>query len=293
MTDQSVPSRLQTLFELALRDYETHTKISLAEHPLAQKLEDCHSIESITTLLQDQARSFGEFRARDRMTKSIKSTTSFLYKLSAIAALGDDMGLVRQKTPMSVFHVSDIIPQAFPPAKALYTGIGVLLAVCLSSDSTSRIRYDIRMHQAANGVVDTYDALVDMLEAIEHFLKRLDIYTEIPSTPEMDEIIVKIMVELLSTLGLATKELEQGRSSESCLADILYITQRNAEEFIQGTFGGDKHTEAILQRLDRLTANEARTTAAEILKVVYGLVQDMSKQTFHTRLSPAIEYHSG
>jgi hypothetical protein len=37
----------------------------------------------------------------------------------------------------------------------------------------------------------------------------------------MDEIVFKIMVELLSTLALATKELKQERPSESILADIL------------------------------------------------------------------------
>jgi len=77
------------------------------------------------------------------------------------------------------------------------------------------------VHQAAKGVVDSYDGLVDLLEAIEHFLKRLDIYTELPPTPTMDELVVKIMVELLSTVALATKELKQG-SSESVLADVLY-----------------------------------------------------------------------
>ena len=71
-------------------------------------------------------------------------------------------------------------------------------------------------------MVDSYDAIVDLLESIEHFLKRLEIYTEIPSTPAVDELVVKIMVELLSTLTLATKELKQGRSSESLLGDILY-----------------------------------------------------------------------
>jgi hypothetical protein len=70
------------------------------------------------------------------------------------------------------------------------------------------------VHQAANGVVDSYGVLVDLLEAIEHFLKRLDIYTVIPLTPAMDELVVKIMVELLSTLGSATKHLNQGRSGE-------------------------------------------------------------------------------
>ena len=79
------------------------------------------------------------------------------------------------------------------------------------------------MHQAAKGAVDSYDALVDLLEAIEHFLKRLDIYTEIPATPAMDELVVKIMVELLSALGVATKELNQGRPSESVIPDTLHI----------------------------------------------------------------------
>jgi hypothetical protein len=51
---------------------------------------------------------------------------------------------------------------------------------------------------------------------------------------------------------------------------------------MHGIFGGDKDAEAVLQRLDRLTLEQARTTAAEILKVVYGLVQDMSKQTYCT-----------
>ena len=62
--------------------------------------------------------------------KSIRSTISFLYKLSATAVLGNDLGLVRQNLLMTVFHVSDIVLQTFPPAKALHTGLGVLLTVC-------------------------------------------------------------------------------------------------------------------------------------------------------------------
>jgi hypothetical protein len=49
----------------------------------------------------------------------------------------------------------------------------------------------------------------------------------------MDEMVVKIRVEILSTLALATRELKQGRSSESQagLADVfvtvLTATQSN------------------------------------------------------------------
>jgi hypothetical protein len=38
---------------------------------------------------------------------------------------------------------------------------------------------------------------------------------------------------------------------------------------------GETEVEAVLQRLDRLTQDEARMTAAQTLEVVYGLVKNM------------------
>ena len=73
---------------------------------------------------------------------------------------------------------------------------------------------DIHSSQAFKGVTAHLDALVDLLEFVEHFLKRLNIYTKVPPTPAMTEIIVKIMVEIPSTLALATKQINQGRPSE-------------------------------------------------------------------------------
>jgi hypothetical protein len=63
--------------------------------------------------------------------------------------------------------------------------------------------------------MDSYDALVDVFESIDHFLNRLDIYTKIPPTVAMTEMVVKILVELLSTLALSTKQIKEGKSSES------------------------------------------------------------------------------
>jgi hypothetical protein len=54
-----------------------------------------------------------------------------------------------------------------------------------------------------------------LLESIGNFLNRLEIYTEIPPTEAMNEMVVKILVELLSTLALMTKETRQGKRSES------------------------------------------------------------------------------
>ncbi len=63
---------------------------------------------------------------------------------------------------------------------------------------------------------ESYDTLVDIFECIENFTGRLKIYTEIQLTPPMIGVMVKIMVELLAVLALATKQIKQGRLSTSC-----------------------------------------------------------------------------
>ena len=139
MPDQPGSSRLRPLFESALQDYKVKTNITLAKHPVAEQLENCHSVESITALLQGQMRAFSDFRGSDRIMTSIKSTVSFLYELSATASLNNDAGLVCQKALMELSHVSDVVLQAFPPANAIYTGLGVLLAVCAIFKVTNRV----------------------------------------------------------------------------------------------------------------------------------------------------------
>ena len=79
----------------------------------------------------------------------------------------------------------------------------------------------VYLWQAVKDTTASYDTLVDLLESMEGFLSRLDIYAKIPTTPIMAEIIVKIMIELLSTLAVATKQVEQGRPSGSIVADAV------------------------------------------------------------------------
>ena len=91
----------------------------------------------------------------------------------------------------------------------------------------------------------------------------------------MTEMVIKILVELLSALALVTKQIRQGKPSESVFGEVLYyLTQRNAEKLVKKLLG-EKDVEAVLHRLDRLTQDEARMTAAQTLEVVYGLVQNM------------------
>ena len=71
--------------------------------------------------------------------------------------------------------------------------------------------------QAAKAVSEAQDALIDIFERIENFFKRLETYTEVRPSAAMTDIIVKIMVEVLNILGIATKEIKQGRTSELSL----------------------------------------------------------------------------
>jgi hypothetical protein len=78
----------------------------------------------------------------------------------------------------------------------------------------------------------SYDALVDLFASFENFLSRLSIYAEIPptETPALTNVLVRIIVELISTLALATKQVKQGRFSElflGCYCNRLNVVQRD------------------------------------------------------------------
>ena len=85
-----------------------------------------------------------------------------------------------------------------------------------------RVPCDIQTNQAANGVISSFDPFINLLESIEEFINRLDVYTRMPLTPAMVEIVVKIIVELLSVLALVTKELKQQGSSECVLDAVIH-----------------------------------------------------------------------
>jgi len=217
----SESTRFRAHFESALQAYQKTTGITLAEHQLAVRLQNCDSIDSITTLFKYEARSFSDLQGGDRIMKSIESTVSILYRLSATPSLGDVIGLVCQNalmgrsTSLTGFLSHSHLRKQYLPALVSY-----LLYVPFFS---SYVEYpcDIQVIQEAKAIHSSYDVLIDLLYFLERFLCRIDIYTQIPPTPVTDEIIVKIMAELLSTIAAATKELKQGRSSEFILAEML------------------------------------------------------------------------
>ena len=68
--------------------------------------------------------------------------------------------------------------------------------------------------QAAKDASASRDKLIELFNRVEHFFGRLEIYTGITPTTAMTGIIIKIMVEVLTILAIATTEVKRGRLSE-------------------------------------------------------------------------------
>ncbi|KAH9970793.1 hypothetical protein BGW80DRAFT_1519499 [Lactifluus volemus] len=207
------PSNVQLISE-ALSDYTKQTGIDLTKNPFANRFQSCDSAEAISELLQDRATAFKSYRNENRnLIKCLYPIFQFIRVFS---------GTLR----------SGLVLVPFPPANAIFVGVDVLL-------------------EAVSGVSTSYDALIQIFDRVGNFLKRLQIYAEIPFTPPMTNIIVQIMVEILSVLALTTKEIKQGRLKKT----------------VKKVFRESK-IEAVLQKLARLTDEETRMAAALTLREV-------------------------
>ena len=100
---------------------------------------------------------------------------------------------------------------------------------------------------------------------MENFFQRLNVYTEVAPTTEMMNITIKIMVEVLAILAIATKDIKQGRISEFTLRIYCRFAKLNPEIFLK-KLAGRADIEKALKRLDELTNEEARMATAQVLK---------------------------
>ena len=129
---------------------------------------------------------------------------------------------------------------------------------------------DTLIFQAVKDVRASQDALVDLFGRMEYFFKRLEAYIEIRPTAVMTDIIVKIMVEVLSILGIVTKEIGQGQMSMYVTVDMSTTAEIRAEKYLKKLIGR-MDIEDALRRLDQLTQEEARMAATELLKITRGI----------------------
>ena len=94
---------------------------------------------------------------------------------------------------------------------------------CVSSFIPSFSSPNTSVFQAAKDVHAGQDALYEVFERIEAFFQRIETYSEAAFNQEMVDTITKIMVEILNVLGIATKEIRQGRTSKLLLYNRVTV----------------------------------------------------------------------
>ena len=126
----SATSNFRSLFSQALRDYKRRTGEDLLLHPLASKLKDCHSPDTILPVLEEQTRALDQRRSGDGTSTQfqwLRSTVVVLYHLSKGIEDRADLVVIR----LCSFKRCDspFFFQLLSPAKVIFVGIGVLLSV--------------------------------------------------------------------------------------------------------------------------------------------------------------------
>ncbi|KAH9971083.1 hypothetical protein BGW80DRAFT_1253517 [Lactifluus volemus] len=229
ITDTSDSSTLQSLLDDAVKQYQAKVGASLIEHQLAIRLRSCHTIESINQVLEEQLQAFRKSLGNDRhpkMTKSILHTVNVLHTVFT----GSGTALRGLQGAIQAGH--GVASVSIPPIRLIFSAIGILLA-------------------AVKDVNAGYDLLFELFDSLGNVVQRLDIYTQASPTTAVRKVVVKIIIEMLSTLALATEQIKQSR----------------LKKFGLKLFGENK-VEGALKKLDKLIQEEVRATAAQTLGVV-------------------------
>jgi hypothetical protein len=95
----------------------------------------------------------------------------------------------------------------------VFTGLRILLAVRIAFSFSYPDYCDFQASQAVIAVRESQGVLIELFERIENFFKRLETYVEVPPATGMTDTIVKIMVQVLSVLAIATREIKQSKTS--------------------------------------------------------------------------------
>jgi hypothetical protein len=232
-------SNFASIFNVALEKYNRKTKQDLAKHPLFPRLQSCDSPEAILTVLRENIPDFDQSEnSDDGLTTWITPTVNVLYSFSA--TLGGVVGLVNISIfPYHIVQSNNIYLSGIPASEHnLYRDWCSSPGPCLSPFPCAT--YFDSLTQAAKDARASRDKLTDLFNCIERFFQRLDIYTGIAPTTAMTGIIVDIMVEVLTILAMATKEVKRGRLSKSsmCRFSILDLTDTSVQKSISESWWG-------------------------------------------------------
>ncbi|KAI0315324.1 ankyrin repeat-containing domain protein [Amylostereum chailletii] len=209
------------LWQSALEAYEDRTGTDLKTEDVFGDLDACDSVDGVLSVVDEQMSVFKKFRATDPRWEKLRSVLKPVVHVvfSFSEATGEGVSL------------------AVPAGKTIFAAIGVLLA-------------------ATKGVSASYDALVDLFDVLKAFLNRLKIRGDLQLKTESKQILVKILVQLLAVLALATKLIKKKRLGQ-------YVSILTGNQDVKDAVG----------KLDKLTAEDLGMVATETFVNTYEIFQ--------------------
>ncbi|KAL2890440.1 Nacht and tpr domain protein [Ceratocystis lukuohia] len=193
---------------------EAHNKyIQTAEKGKSVSFLDpsMRSISDLVVAIDRQNDKFQAFREQKRGIIDVVTTI-----LQPVDQLGQAFG--------------GLAEQAFAPSLAIFTAVRLIVG-------------------AADGVSQTYDAIVDMFQRLQSFTTRLHFYSREEMSPQLRAKCVEIMAVLFEVMLVALTEINRGR----------------VNAYLRRLVGKGSPVQAIIDKLDNVVEDEAGLVMAETL----------------------------
>ena len=216
-----------------MNKYKERAGTNLIADELSSKLKNCNTAESVIEILQDQAQGFRNHSGDGgKMMSRFKQVINVLFKLSTSPILVELVGIIVCWSFSLHVYATTLWCSLSRLQKQFSRQSGSSLPYVSSPQFTHNSIHDICEPQAIRDVNGSYDALGELFELFENFLRRLNIYVEIKvqSAEALTEIVVKILVELLATLALATRQVKQGKWSTFILRQCLVLNSASNQK---------------------------------------------------------------
>ena len=124
-----MPGSFQEILEKAFANYREQIGVELDKHPLVDELRARDSPDDVLKLLEEKANAFKVFRDGNRkLINWLNPVVQVIHVLSSV--LGEAVSSLNEMRCFFVLHESMFDYQvSFPPAKAIFVGVDVLITV--------------------------------------------------------------------------------------------------------------------------------------------------------------------
>ena len=117
MSSASNTTSFNAIFNAALTEYTNRTGNDLRNHPLASKIDSCHSPESILDIFQEQAQAFDKFRKGDaELFKWLRPVVDVLHAISTNETFSNKASHVSPATSILLL-LDNLSPRCFRPQR--------------------------------------------------------------------------------------------------------------------------------------------------------------------------------